>query len=123
MNSIPRTGLPHRRPHRLLRLGLSGVKRARGILAGSDGRMVNKYRLRERGPMERMLSASITRIVPASVIIYLILNAFHLPSATILAILGGLLVAGGIYLHLLAQVRIADAVTLARNTSHDEHDE
>lgn len=85
--------------------------------------MVNKYRLRERGPMERMLSASITRIVPASVIIYLILNAFHLPSATILAILGGLLVAGGIYLHLLAQVRIADAVTLARNTSHDEHDE
>ena len=85
--------------------------------------MTRSDRLRERGPMERRLAVGIARSVPIGVGLFLILDFLALPTVMILAILGSLLAVGGFYFHLLAQARIADAVSQTdadRNPSHHQ---
>lgn len=85
--------------------------------------MMRNERLRDRGAMERMLSVGIASAVPTGVVLFLFLDFLALPTGMILAILGSLLALGGFYFHLLAQARIADAVSqedTERNTSHHQ---
>lgn len=71
--------------------------------------------------MERQLVGGIAGSLPIGFVLFLILDFLALPTGMILAIIGGLLTLAGFAFHLLAQARIADAVSqkdTERNTSH-----
>lgn len=71
---------------------------------------MSNHGLRVRGSMERRITVGIARAIAAGVVLFMILDFFALPTWMSLAIFGSLLAGGGVYLHLLVQARIADAV-------------